>query len=116
MSITNRSSVRPPRAFSLLELILAVVIISTVVAISLQYLRPTDEAARQRSCDVTRQSLQNNADRFFSVEGNWPSRDLREIATTTLAGDSLPLCPCDGGKYEMSGAIVICPTHESTRH
>jgi len=115
MSLTNRSSVRRPRAFSLLEMILAVVIISTVAAVSLQYLRPTGEAARQRTCDVTRQLLQNYTDRYYSSAGSWPSRDLSEIATATFAGDSLPLCPCDGSRYEMSGAIVICPTHESTR-
>ena len=79
-------------------------------------LNVSEMIASQAMIRETRQSLQNDADRFFSVAGSWPSRDLREIATATLAGDSLPLCPCDGGKYEMSGAIVICPTHESTRH
>jgi len=115
MSKPNQPSVQRLRAFSLLEIILVVVIISTVAAVSLQYFRPTGEAVQQRSCDVTRQLLQNYADRYFSAAGSWPSRDLNEIATATLAGGELPPCPCDGSKYEMSGALVICPIHESTR-
>ncbi len=110
-----RSKTSTRRGFTLLEMILTVVIISTVAAVSLQYLRPTGEASRQRSCDLARQMLQNYADRYYTQTGNWPSNNLSEIAKANYAGDSLPVCPCQGGNYQMSGAIVICPTHEATR-
>jgi prepilin-type N-terminal cleavage/methylation domain-containing protein len=115
MSAKNASRVEFRNAFTLLEMILAVVIISAVAALSLQHLRPSGQVARQRSCDVTRQTLQNYADRYYSREGTWPSRDLREIAVPTYAGDDLPLCPCEGGRYQMSGSLIICPVHEASR-
>ena len=111
----SSSSARSRQAFTPLELILVVVIIATVAAVSLQYLQPAGNTTRQRACDVTRQTLQNHADRYYSQAGTWPSRDLAELATQSFAGNLLPACPCQGGRYEMSGAIVICPAHEADR-
>ncbi len=106
---------RKSQGFSLLEMILAVVIISTVAAVSLQFIRPTGTVARQRACDVTRQLLQNEAERYFSEQGIWPSRRLSELSSARFTGNPIPPCPCGGGSYEMSGGIVICPVHEPTR-
>ncbi len=101
--------------FTLLEMVLAVVIISAVAAVSLQFIRPVGESSRQRSCDVSRQMLQNYADQYYNRTGTWPQRNLAELATNEFVGPRLPPCPCQGGNYEMSGAIVVCPLHEATR-
>lgn len=102
--------------FSLLEVIAALVIAATVAAISIRYLRVPGQTGKQRSCDVTREILQNYATTYSETNGQFPSRDLRELGTTQYAGIALPTCPVTKEAYTIgrSGSIA-CPTHEATR-
>jgi len=109
------AAIRRPGGLALLELLVAVLIISTIAALSLQPLRPAVRSVPQRACDATRQSLQRHADEYFADTGKWPSGCLAELAAPGYFGGEIPPCPQCGGSYQMSGAIVICPAHEASR-
>ena len=101
---------------TLIEVMAALIVAATVAAISLQYLRPAGEASKQRSCDMTRAMLQNDARRYTETTGRMPSTDLRELETAAFAGPRMPTCPVTGERYRRNGAgVVVCPTHEATR-
>ncbi len=104
------------RGFTLLELIAAVIIASMLMVLSIRFMRPPAEAGSQRSCDLTRQLLQNDADRFLETVGRSPSRDLRELRSDDYSGVVLPTCPVTGEPYSIDNSgVVVCPTHEATR-
>ena len=109
------SITRPRPGFSLLEVIAALVLTAIVALIGIRHLSVPGETANQRSCDMTRQTLQGYVDRYRDATGRSPSRDLREIRTTTYAGTSLPTCPVTGQPYRHQRGVVGCPTHEATR-
>jgi type II secretory pathway pseudopilin PulG len=101
---------------TLLEVMAALIIAATVAAISIGYLRPPSETGKQRSCDVTRQMLQNDAQRYLESSGRMPQTDLRELRDPRYSGSVLPVCPITGEAYRRDRAgIVGCPTHEATR-
>ncbi len=102
--------------FTLLEITTGLIIAAAVAAISIQYLRPAAETSEQRACDMTRQLLQNEANRYMDSLGRLPSADLRELGTTQYAGTVLPTCPMTGDAYTRGRTgIVGCPAHEPTR-
>lgn len=101
---------------SLIEVLAAIVIAATIAALSIQYLRPASETGKQRSCDLTREILQSDVQRFTASSGRAPSRDLRELSTTQYSGTVLPTCPITDQSYRLDrSGVVTCPTHEATR-
>lgn len=72
----GRSQPRHRRAsgMSLIELLAALMIAAAVSALGVHYLRPTGESSKQRSCDLTRALLQNDAQRFLEANGRLPHR------------------------------------------
>ena len=104
------------RGLTLIELVAALAIAAVVVALGLQYLRPTGDQGKQRSCDATREILQDYADRHREQVGVSVSRDLRELEVGEYAGPTLPTCPATGRAYRLDGnGVVGCPIHEPTR-
>jgi competence protein ComGC len=94
----------------------AVIIASTVVAISIQYLRPAATTSKQRSCDLTRELLQNDIQRYVEITGRLPSVNLKELRTAEYSGTVLPTCPVTGQAYRRDRTGTVgCPTHEATR-
>ena len=104
------------RAFSLLELIAALIIAASLAALSLHHLRKPSLSGKQHSCDLTREVMQDYADRYLETNGRLPSADLRELATDSYAGTALPTCPATDQSYRLDrNGNVTCPTHEPTR-
>ncbi len=102
--------------FSLLEIIAALVIAATVAVTGIQYLRPSGDKGKQRSCDLTREILQNDTQRYFESTGAMPAADLRDLLSPQYSGLVLPTCPVTGQNYRMDkSGVVGCPTHEKTR-
>jgi competence protein ComGC len=108
---------KPQRdGFSLLELMAALIIAASLAALTLHHIRKPSLSGKQHSCDLTREVMQDYADRYVETIGRSPSADLRELATAPYAGPSLPTCPVTGQSYRLDrNGIVGCPTHESTR-
>ncbi|MGI9470876.1 MAG: type II secretion system protein [Rubripirellula sp.] len=101
---------------SLLEIVAALAIASSVAAIGIQYIQPAGDSARQRSCDLTRQLLQNDCQLYLETNGRLPQADLLELQSEQYSGDQLPTCPGTGESYRLDRrGVVHCPTHESTR-
>lgn len=112
-------SVKPTGArggVSLLELVAAIMIAATIATMSIFYLRKPGTTAHQRSCDLTRKVLQEDAHRYRDMTGNLPGAQLLELGTPEYTGTVLPTCPVTGESYRLGGGgIVECPTHEATR-
>ncbi len=103
-------------AFSLLEITAALVISATVAVAGIQYLRPAGDTGKQRSCDLTREMAQNDAQRYFEYTGSMPGTDLNELVSPEYSGAVLPTCPVTGQAYRFDkDNNVVCPTHEATR-
>jgi prepilin-type N-terminal cleavage/methylation domain-containing protein len=103
--------------FTLMEIIAALVIASLVSVIGIQYLRPSGDTSKQKSCDLAREMLQNDAQRYFEVHGVMPAADLNQLASPEYSGALLPTCPVTDQAYRLDrNNTVICPTHESTRN
>ncbi len=101
---------------SLIELMAALIIAATVAAMGFQYLRPAGDTGKQRACDMTREILQTDAQRFTESTGRAPSSDMRELETIQYSGTALPTCPITDQSYRLDrSGIVTCPTHETTR-
>ncbi len=107
---------QPASGFSLLEVILAIVIASTVAAIGISHLRKPASDAHQHSCDAHREMLQGLADRYVAEQGLPASRDLRELQGATYYETAVPRCPATAQSYELLGPLVECPAHRSTRN
>ncbi|SRR6056297_1086468 len=103
------------RGFTLLEMILAIVIASTVAMMGIHFMRPTGQHSRQKACDLTRQTIQLEVGRYHDRVGSFPRRDLRELADPDYFPNGLPECPAQGGRYLLQGTEVVCPLHEATR-
>ena len=103
--------------FTLMEIIAALVIASLVSVIGIQYLRPSGDSSKQRSCDLTREMLQNDVQRYFEIHGVMPAASLNELAAPEYSGLLLPTCPVTDQAYSLDrNDNVICPVHESTRN
>lgn len=113
---------QPPRDISariqsftgmtLLELVAALTIAASVAALGIHYLKPTGAVAHQRSCDLTRELLQNDCERYFDINGRFPRIDLRELQSSEFSGDPLPRCPSTGERYQLNrSGRVECPSH-----
>lgn len=98
-------------AFTLLEVIFAIVLATSVAVIGIRHLQTPGNVARDRSCDMRREVLQGHLDHYTDVVGRTSSRDLRELATDTYAGSFLPTCPSDGAAYTNERGTVVCPIH-----
>ncbi len=115
MAQPPRNIFAPVRSFAgmtLLELVAALTIAATVAALGIHYLKPTGTVAHQRSCDLTRELLQNDCERYFDINGRLPRTDLRELQSSEFSGDPVPHCPSTGERYRLNrSGRVECPAH-----
>ena len=103
---------RRRNAFTLLEIIAAVVLISVVGFLGIRHVRTAGTGGQERSCELTRKMLQNEVDRYQRLNRTLPSADLREITTAEYWNASLPTCPVSGNPMTLdSNGNVVCDTH-----
>jgi hypothetical protein len=124
-TVPRRRYVRRFLGFSELQVISAVIVLTVAASSSMYLLRPdrgsaAREEVAQSVCDHQRQKLQVLADRHFAQSHRWPNRDMSDLMwepTGTGIADAPAglVCPCGVGRYQMSGALVMCPVHEATR-
>lgn len=96
---------------TLIEVIFAIALSAAVAVIGVRHLRQPGDTVRERSCDLRREVLQEQVDRYTEMTGRSPSRDLRELADPDYAGNVVPRCPVTDSGYQLRGDQVICPRH-----
>ena len=102
---------RPCLGLTLIEVIFAVALSAAVAMIAYHSLRTPGTTAKDRSCDLRREMLQDHAGRFAELTGTRISRNLREIAVEPYAGNPLPTCPATQRPYQFIGGQIHCPEH-----
>ena len=100
---------------SLMEVVAAVVISSMLAIAGFSLTRDRSEVAHSRTCEGHRVSLQSMAELYQQENGRWPDTNLRGIATTDYAGETLPHCPeaIKSGEtnYRIRNGKVVCQFH-----
>lgn len=99
-------------AVTLIEIIAAVVLISVVGFLGMRHVRTAGTGGQDRACELTRQMLQNEVDRYQRLNRTLPSTDLRELATAEYWNAALPVCPVSGNSMTIDrDGKVVCATH-----
>jgi prepilin-type N-terminal cleavage/methylation domain-containing protein len=108
------------RGFTLIELAVAVFVISMLIAISLPHLRGTGEKAQKTACEGNQRLLRAQLENYYLTEKGYPTgttdaerldkmMELKYLQTR-------PACP-SGGMYEITvsadqtSATVECSVH-----
>ena len=100
------------RGFSLLEIIVALTIVSMMMGTTLFYLQRSGGDAKQRVCDGVAGELELQAERYRSQSGLWPTK-VDDLKNTTFFPGGVPVCPVDGTSYvfEKSTGNVVRHSH-----
>ncbi|MGB7326169.1 MAG: prepilin-type N-terminal cleavage/methylation domain-containing protein [Rubripirellula sp.] len=100
------------RAFSLIEILAAVMIAATVATIAVTQLRTPGDTAHARSCQLSRQTVQNETNRYVDITGSMPSSDLRQLTSAQHWDGPLPTCPVTGDAFTLDrSGNVNCTSH-----
>ncbi|TWU56826.1 hypothetical protein Poly51_27430 [Rubripirellula tenax] len=103
----------PRRAFSLVELLAAVMIAAIVATIAISQYRTPGDTAHSRSCELCRETVQTEVRRFTDTTSSSPSSDLRQLTSTEYWGGPLPTCPVTGNAFQLDrSGTVVCSTHK----
>lgn len=94
---------------SLMEIILATVILAVVAAAVMYYVRQPGERVKTAACDVRIEQLQVLTRQYQNDFGRTPSADLRELTGDRYLGQSLPICPVDGRAYRIDRTGSVMP-------
>ncbi len=97
--------------FTLIEVIFAISLSAAVAVMTILSLRNPGQAAQSNACDLRREILQDQADRYTDLTGRSPSTDLRDLRTPEYAGASIPVCPNSEENYRYVRGEVQCPSH-----
>ncbi len=103
-SMTQRRS-----GLTLLEVMLAVVVLSVVAALTMAYVRQPSDRVKRESCNLRIQQLELLTRQFQADFARLPSSNLRELADVRYLGENPPICPFDGRSYVLdtrTGSIV----------
>ena len=106
--IANHSGV------TLLEVILATIILTVVATTILQFSRQPGDQVKQHVCDLNIERLQLVAQQYRVDYGQFPSSAMTELVGVRYLGEALPLCPVDGQLYRLNPATGKVAQHGHT--
>ncbi|MCA9131506.1 MAG: hypothetical protein KDA45_00055 [Planctomycetales bacterium] len=104
-------------AFSLLELVLATILmavtISALVAVFRPFANHSQTRAEEQLCELRREQLQLLVGSYQADYGRLPSSDMRELEASHLLGEALPRCPVDQRAFvlEQRSGLVLPHRH-----
>jgi prepilin-type N-terminal cleavage/methylation domain-containing protein len=115
MTTPNRA-VRPPRpvfsGVTLLELLVAVVLLGIIAAVALPRLSGNALDAKKNACYVNKGDVEVQVELWYRNHGSWPAADLGDVgADAGYFPDGLPTCPVNGTPYTLDSA-----THRVVNH
>ena len=94
---------------TLLEIMLAMVILTVMVAIVATYITQPSGRVKREACNLRSQQLQLLARQYQADYGTLPRRDMRELSDTRYLGEAIPSCPVDNRSYALdrrSGQVI----------
>ena len=101
------------KGFTLVEVILAVILISIMGAIVIPRYMINQRKARIQACEIQRSIINKGVERFFMVESTWPEDSLADIRFNDMYfPDGIPTCPIDLTSY----SLIPSPYHRVTGH
>jgi prepilin-type N-terminal cleavage/methylation domain-containing protein len=114
MNCFQHQNVRSRQAMTLIEIIAAVALISIVGFLGMRHVQTAGTGGQNRACELNRQMLQNEVDRYQRLNRTLPSSDLRELVTPEYLDAAIPVCPVSGSVMRIDrNGDVVCPTHPS---
>lgn len=101
-----------PRAFTLLELTMVVVILGIIAWVVIPRLSQGSFDCNSNACYVNKVDIEVQVELWHRNKGSWPAQDLSDIgADPVYFPDGPRLCPVDGSGYALDGT-----THRVTGH
>lgn len=106
---------RPGRrkpAFTLVEILAAVVILGILAAIVIPRVFVSSSSAKITACYKNKRDINAAVERWYFNEGSWPLDALTDIAADAdYFPDGIPACPVDSSAYVLDAA-----SHRVTGH
>jgi prepilin-type N-terminal cleavage/methylation domain-containing protein len=100
------------RGITLLESIVAVVIVGIIAWVAIPRLWENSFDSKTNACYVNVANIEVQAELWYRNKGSWPAPDLSDLsADNEYFPDGLGLCPVDGTGYTLDGT-----THRVTGH
>lgn len=98
---------------TLVEIILAMTILTVVFVAVTAYVRQPAERVKTEACNLRIEQLELISAQYFAEHGTWPSADMRELAGPRYLGESLPLCPVDQRPFQWDpiSRTVVAHNH-----
>ena len=88
-------------AFSLLELMTVVLLISILVTIGIVRIAESSDKAKEKSCNSNRTQLNSALERFAVSNGSFAT-SIADVDTTDYFPGGIPVCPVDGSAYTLN--------------
>jgi prepilin-type N-terminal cleavage/methylation domain-containing protein len=99
-------------AFSIIEMIVALVIMVILTTATIAYVRQPRARVSDQACQLGKSELQLRVDEYLRINGRLPSANLRELVTRS---SPLPVCPVNGQPYQLDQATGILRAHVHPR-
>ena len=101
------------RAFTLLELMAALVILGVLAALIVVRASNKHLASKKAACETIQGDVELQAELWMHNTGSWPAASLSDIsANASYFPTGVPTCPYDGSAYTIDSAgLVIGHNH-----
>src|ERR1043165_4288681 len=113
-SIPNSQRVRTRQtaAFSLMEIMAAIVILGILAAVMVPRLTAHQDTAKKSACYADKRNIEVQAKLWKRNKGTYPLANLSDIgADTSYLPDGLPTCPVDGTSYTINTTTGLVVGH-----
>ena len=97
--------VEPWCGWTLLELLLAVMVLGVLAWVALPRFSDYASPAKKNACYTLKGNLEVQAQLWYRHKGVWPAADLSDLAADpNYLPEGLPACPVDGSAYTFDPA------------
>ncbi len=99
------------RAVSLIEIILATVVLAVVSVAVLQFATMPGDRVKKQTCDAIIAELELLTEQYQTDTGALPSSNLAPLSGDRYLGHQLPTCPVDGRAYALDRRTAAVVPH-----
>lgn len=105
----GRMPSRRTSGLTVLEIVLALVVLSALAAATMSYVRQPAETVKREACNLRVGQLNTLILQYQADNRSLPSTNLSQLSTARYLGATLPVCPVDGRPYVLdtrTGQVV----------